>query len=435
MKLSTPAELASYLHLDINAATGLCRGDQVPLNERLLLDPQRRFRGTRLARYTISVRRHSLPKHGDGSMGFSLSTTEVTYAGNTTTIYPSDMDDETRALVGARRLSEDNHYLVIHDLHGKPLRGDEALLNDPRWSCVPVDDEFAPHFQITFTRKVPQVDLARPVSGARIVTDCGNFISPVMRFPIGLTTWRARVSEACSKMLIRDAADLGHLLECYPSEASIGRRIYKATDCGATFRFLEETSVQEVSHWDVLIKDTEKGLLIHQVWKWTESPPDESDDTTQRQELLDRSVPAAVWDFLHAKKVAGQYYADIKSLDAIQEKFVIERDDDCVLIRKLIRVNYPLPDSMTRVVGCAVGGYVEGTDVQSPSMDLIFPFTAAEFWECLQSADDEAEKIWDQTHGCPGCNNPNYDEDEDEDCGQRAVDPNCTVCGGHGWAI
>jgi hypothetical protein len=69
-----------------------------------------------------------------------------------------------------------------------------------------------------------------------------------------------------------------------------------------------------------------------------------------------------------------------------------------------------------------VSGYCEGTDAECVSRELRFPFTDQEFDEQVAAADEDANVLWDETHGC-------------EECGGEHVDPDCPKCGGDGIII
>ena len=75
-----------------------------------------------------------------------------------------------------------------------------------------------------------------------------------------------------------------------------------------------------------------------------------------------------------------------------------------------------------------VGSIVEGVDEGTETHVLEFPFEISEYWEALQAVEDEAAKIWNETHGCPSCG-------EDDECMYVPINPKCPVCHGEGIII
>lgn len=79
--------------------------------------------------------------------------------------------------------------------------------------------------------------------------------------------------------------------------------------------------------------------------------------------------------------------------------------------------------------GIGTGSIVEGVDRVTDIQELAFPFTEKQLWDALQRVEEQAEKIWDETHGCEACS------EEDPETGYRQVNPECKACGGHGEVI
>lgn len=76
----------------------------------------------------------------------------------------------------------------------------------------------------------------------------------------------------------------------------------------------------------------------------------------------------------------------------------------------------------------SVSGYCEGIDAECRSHSLNFPFSQKEFDELVQTADDDGNTMWNETHGCEKCGPEN-------EYGYRDVNPNCEECGGFGGVI
>lgn len=73
-----------------------------------------------------------------------------------------------------------------------------------------------------------------------------------------------------------------------------------------------------------------------------------------------------------------------------------------------------------------VQGVCEGCDCFLPTYTLPIPFTADQWDAALSQADSDGCSMWDQTHGCEGCGEP------DTESGYRRVNPDCPNCGGTG---
>ena len=76
-----------------------------------------------------------------------------------------------------------------------------------------------------------------------------------------------------------------------------------------------------------------------------------------------------------------------------------------------------------------MGSIVEGVDQCVTPIALTFPFTSKEVWDALTEIEQEADRIWNETHGCEVCY-PDSDPDE-----FTAVNPDCKNCNGEGICI
>jgi DnaJ-class molecular chaperone len=57
------------------------------------------------------------------------------------------------------------------------------------------------------------------------------------------------------------------------------------------------------------------------------------------------------------------------------------------------------------------------------SRSLTFPFSADDYQEAVRAVEEEAQEIWDSTHGC-------------DDCGMDgAINPECKTCKGEGTIL
>jgi hypothetical protein len=81
--------------------------------------------------------------------------------------------------------------------------------------------------------------------------------------------------------------------------------------------------------------------------------------------------------------------------------------------------------------GIAVGSIVECCDAEVMPVTLPYPFTALEFERAVAWVEDEAQRIWDETHGCDSCRR-HLGVEEDS---LSPVWEECPDCGGHGTVI
>ena len=90
-----------------------------------------------------------------------------------------------------------------------------------------------------------------------------------------------------------------------------------------------------------------------------------------------------------------------------------------------------------------MGSIVEGVDECTETHILEYPFSANVFWSALQSIEDQANEIWNNTHGCPYCGTGIREKVSDKECEEAldsmseyiSVDPECKVCNGKGIVI
>ena len=79
--------------------------------------------------------------------------------------------------------------------------------------------------------------------------------------------------------------------------------------------------------------------------------------------------------------------------------------------------------------GIKIGSIVEGCDQGTLIYILDYPFEIDLFWDSLDKVDKEAEKIWDETHGCDDCG------EENPETGYTAINYQCKTCNGEGIII
>jgi len=79
--------------------------------------------------------------------------------------------------------------------------------------------------------------------------------------------------------------------------------------------------------------------------------------------------------------------------------------------------------------GITIGSIVEGCDEGTSVYTLDYPFEIDLFWDSLDYIDKEAEKIWNETHGCADCG------EENPETGHTAINFQCKTCEGEGIII
>ena len=75
--------------------------------------------------------------------------------------------------------------------------------------------------------------------------------------------------------------------------------------------------------------------------------------------------------------------------------------------------------------GVVVGSIVEGIEECTPSHTLDYPFSQEAFSAALTTVEEEAAELWDNSHGCDDCGDPNPNE-------LTPINPDCETCGGEG---
>ena len=88
-------------------------------------------------------------------------------------------------------------------------------------------------------------------------------------------------------------------------------------------------------------------------------------------------------------------------------------------------INDPLYNSGGKIT---VGSIVEGVDYGTEEHTIQFPFTLVEFNQALDKVEEEAESIWNDTHGCDDCG-------IEGEFGGNVINPECHTCKGEGAII
>ncbi len=81
-------------------------------------------------------------------------------------------------------------------------------------------------------------------------------------------------------------------------------------------------------------------------------------------------------------------------------------------------------------ISVRIGSNVDGVDQVTDVMVLFYPFEMEKFWEEWDKIENQAEEIWNKTHGCEDCGIVSeFDE------GLHAINPECKTCKGEGIII
>ena len=81
-----------------------------------------------------------------------------------------------------------------------------------------------------------------------------------------------------------------------------------------------------------------------------------------------------------------------------------------------------------------LGSIVEGVDECTDVHELKFGnFTMNDFWSAIEEIENQANEIWNRTHGCEDCY-PEYKNDFEKE-GINLINPECKSCEGAGIII
>ena len=88
------------------------------------------------------------------------------------------------------------------------------------------------------------------------------------------------------------------------------------------------------------------------------------------------------------------------------------------------------------------GSIIEGCDQVTDVTVLFYPFEIEKFWEELDKIDKQAEKIWNDTHGCEDCHTETQVDEwgnerfisyvDQNEFGNWSINPECKTCEGEG---
>lgn len=235
-------------------------------------------------------------------------------------------------------------------------------------------------------------------------------------------------------MKIRSLRDLARHLDASSTDKdAIARRIYKVTSCGAGFSITEPTCRTQARRYRATLRQESLEASVAKIELVVDAKTSRAARPPYPQAVIDMlaieakdgrvSLPALVSP--SAPVSLEHVRSEVSSMDEID----IEQDRGHeIVIAFSVSVALSIPASKRRATGISVCGYCEGTDAELPSYHLAFPFTSEELEAALQSCDDDADELWNQTHGCEHCG-------DEDDSGYRAVKPDCRACNGNGIVI
>lgn len=184
------------------------------------------------------------------------------------------------------------------------------------------------------------------------------------------------------------------------SESALSRRIYKDTSCGAWARFVSPGK--------------RRGGKVKE--KWTCSYKKTGDDwrpvsfsDANGNVVQEADLPLDVFDY---------FFPDVDSISAYLSEEHPGKEE--LTISEEVEVYTYIPHNGAFLIG----SIVEGVDAEVSPVEVFLPCKGEDLDEAVKWVEDEAQRIWDETHGCSACN------EDGEDGG--SVNPECKECGGHG---
>jgi len=233
--------------------------------------------------------------------------------------------------------------------------------------------------------------------------------------------------------MIRNLEELvNHVGAAHDTIEAIAHRVYKDTACGAwVLARPPGPRARLYQWWRAEIALTVVGLRVIGI-----APPHKA---YIRPCLAGypETLPVEVAEYLQLASVESGWssYMNLKKDEELGVWKMLEtsgarlRSSNPALIRKL-RFEVTLPSKRMDRGGVAIGSIVEGVDVEVGPVELRYPFSEEDWWEAVRGVEDEAQRIWDETHGCEHCATASGGPRR-----FRAVDPDCKECGGHGIII
>lgn len=230
---------------------------------------------------------------------------------------------------------------------------------------------------------------------------------------------------------------------------SLGRRVYKDTDCGAWVEVIQPGWVQvgrRQAKVSILGMPSLKGWTAHAIRVNGRTVFDIGQRYTGRANSehgtaqVDRRVPQEVLDYLQAneevlrscrKKV---YTCDREASEVLHQTLRDQggKGDGFTIDRfrawERVRFDLPVAHLVWKKGGVRIGSIVEGADACTQTRELFFPFSEQAWQDALEGVEKEADWIWRETHGCDACG-------IEGEFGGNAINPECPECHGEGVVL
>ena len=186
--------------------------------------------------------------------------------------------------------------------------------------------------------------------------------------------------------------------------------IYKGTACGAWITFDEPgEGPGPTEKWSVrLARSITKDIVVHSARRAhgrTLYHPEEWPKQVCKYMLLspgsrrvETADPDGIWEELGAREIAHLH-------------------------------RFTVLGTRRHIGGVTVGSIVEGVDQCVEPRSLRYPFALDAFFAALDEVEAEADRIWEETHGCEECG------EADPDTGYTPINPNCAHCHGAGTIL
>jgi hypothetical protein len=191
---------------------------------------------------------------------------------------------------------------------------------------------------------------------------------------------------------------------------SLDRRIYKDTGCGAWAKVSQPGTRATGSHkesWTCYFRKVD-GIWERGMFSFN------------GDRVIDSKVPRAVLEYFWPP------------FDSIVPPVTDNGMQEFLTLEAKGRSSFELTDTVDVPVMVAhqgmflVGSIVEGTDAEIDADPVYLPCSEDDLDAAVKYVEDEATSIWNETHGCEGCNDGSYG---------GTVDPDCKSCGGHGAVL
>lgn len=183
--------------------------------------------------------------------------------------------------------------------------------------------------------------------------------------------------------------------------ARLSRRIYKDTECGAWADFMRRDITHcERQEWAA------RYAKVDGVWQLlslthADKPAEFSVHNGQVREYF---FPTGI-DMSEFLDCAAKGAADLMLTETVEVK--VKTGEEWVF---------------------RCGSIVEGIDAEVMPEEVVLPCTPADLDGAVKAVEDEADRLWRETHGCADCGAEN-------DTGYRSINPDCASCRGEGTIL